>query len=76
MRLRTLVWKELRERHRIMELPDQDPDANEIQVWSYPPALFAEQGTVDRLSLYLSLRTDHDERTESALEEMMEKIRW
>jgi DNA-binding MarR family transcriptional regulator len=69
-------WKELRERHRIMELPDQDPDANEIQVWSYPPALFAEQGTVDRLSLYLSLRTDHDERTESALEEMMEKIRW
>lgn len=69
-------WKELRKRHRIMELPDQDPDASEIQVWWYPPALLAEQGIVDRLSLYLSLRTDHDERTESALEEMMEKFRW
>lgn len=69
-------WKELRKRHRIMELPDQDPDASEIQVWWYPPALFAEQGIVDRLSLYLSLKADHDERTESALEEMMEKFRW
>lgn len=69
-------WKELRKRHKIVELPDQDPDASEIQVWWYPPALFAEQGIVDRLSLYLSLKADHDERTESALEEMMEKFRW
>lgn len=69
-------WKELRKQHRITELPDQDPDASEIQVWWYPPALFAEQGIVDRLSLYLSLKADHDERTESAIEEMMEKFRW
>lgn len=69
-------WKDLRKRHSIIELPDQDPDASEIQVWWYPPELFAQEGIVDRLSLYLSLKTDHDERTESALEEMMEKFRW
>jgi hypothetical protein len=68
-------WKELRKRHRIAELPDQDPDASEIQVWWYPPELFAEQGVVDRPSLYLSLKADHDERTESALEEMMETFK-
>lgn len=69
-------WKALRTRHRIIEVPAQDPDASEIEAWWYPPALFAQDGTVDRLSLYLSLKADHDERTETALEEMMEKFKW
>ena len=49
---------------------------SEIEVWWYPPALFAERGIVDPFSLYLSLKADHDERTEAALEEMMEKFQW
>ncbi|MFZ3262727.1 MAG: hypothetical protein WA172_01890 [Terriglobales bacterium] len=69
-------WKALRKRHKIIEVPAQDPDAAEIEVWWYSPALFAEHGIVDRLSLYLSLKADHDERTETALEEMMEKFKW
>ena len=69
-------WKALRRRHKIIEVPAQDPDGIEIEVWWYPPALFAEDGIVDRLSLYLSLKDDHDERTEAALEEMMEKFKW
>lgn len=69
-------WKALRQRHKIIQVPAQDPDASEIEVWWYPPALFAEHGIVDPLSLYLSLKDDHDERTEAALEEMMEKFRW
>jgi hypothetical protein len=69
-------WKALRKRHKIIEVPAQDPDACEIEVWRYPPALFAEHGIVDSLSLYLSLKADHDERTETALEEMMEKFKW
>jgi DNA-binding MarR family transcriptional regulator len=69
-------WKALRQRHKIIEIPAQDPDASEIEVWWYPPALFAEDGIVDPLSLYLSLKADHDERTEAALEEMMEKFQW
>jgi hypothetical protein len=69
-------WKALRQRHKINEVPAQDPDASEVEVWWYPPALFAEDGIVDRLSLYLSLKEDRDERTETALEEMMEKFKW
>jgi len=69
-------WKALRQRHKINEVPVQDPDASEVEVWWYPPALFAEDGIVDPLSLYLSLKEDHDERTETALEEMMEKFKW
>ena len=69
-------WKALRQRHKIIEIPTQDPDASEVEVWWYPPALFAEDGIVDPLSLYLSLKEDHDERTETALEEMMEKFKW
>jgi len=69
-------WKALRQRHKSIEVPAQDPDASEVEVWSYPPVLFAEDGIVDPLSLYLSLKEDHDERTETALEEMMEKFKW
>jgi hypothetical protein len=69
-------WQALRKRHKIIEVPAQDPDASEIEVWSYPPAPFVAQGMVDQLSLYLSLKNDHDERTETALEEMMEKLKW
>ncbi len=69
-------WKALRQRHKTIEVPAQDPDASEIEVWWYPPALLAEDGIVDPLSLYLSLKEDRDERTETALEEMMEKFKW
>jgi hypothetical protein len=69
-------WKALRQQHKIINVPAQDPDASEIEVWWYPPALFAEGGMVDPLSLYLSLKADPDERTEAALEEMMEKFEW
>jgi hypothetical protein len=69
-------WKTLRQQHKISEVPAQDPDVSEIEVWWYSPARFAEHGIVDRLSLYLSLKADHDERTEAALEEMMEKFKW
>ena len=69
-------WKTLRQQHKIIEVPVQDPDVSEIEVWWYSPARFAEHGMVDQLSLYLSLKADHDERIETALEEMMEKIEW
>jgi hypothetical protein len=54
----------------------QDPDANEIEVWRYPPALFAARDVVDPLSLYLSLKGISDERIEASLDEMMRKLGW
>ena len=69
-------WKALQKRHKIAVVPSQDPDAIGIEVWWYPPRRFAADGFVDRLSLFLSLKADHDERTEAALEEMMERFEW
>ena len=69
-------WKLLRQRKKAVVVPDQEPDTHEIEVWSYPPELFAERNVVDPLSLYLSLRGNPDERIMSSLEEMMEKFEW
>ncbi len=51
-------------------------DRCEIEVWKYPPELFAAEGKVDRFSLALSLIENTDARVESAVEEMMENIEW
>jgi hypothetical protein len=48
----------------------------EIEVWTYSPKSLSDSGTVDRLSLYLDLREDEDERVQSALEEMMRGVQW
>jgi hypothetical protein len=69
-------WKEFRRHHNTREVPAADPDGQEIQVWSYPPALFAQGNVVDPLSLYLSLKGDADERTQASMDEMMRKLGW
>lgn len=55
-------------------LPDEQ--VVEVQVWSYSPRLFANEQLVDPLSLYLSLRDNKDERVESALNELLEQVKW
>ena len=62
--------------HNKASIPSGDPDALEIEVWSYKPGLFADQGVVDRLSLYLSLKHDEDERVQAALEDMIGELEW
>jgi len=47
----------------------------ELEIWNYNPKLFSENERVDPFSLYLSLRDTKDERVETALEELMEKIK-
>ncbi|HEY3318971.1 MAG TPA: hypothetical protein VGP72_00645 [Planctomycetota bacterium] len=69
-------WNLLRQQHRITELPGPEADSEELEVWAYPPKLFAERGVVDPLSLYLSLKDNNDERTQTALDEMMRKLGW
>jgi DNA-binding transcriptional regulator YhcF (GntR family) len=48
----------------------------ELEIWNYNPILFSKNEKVDPFSLYLSLRETTDERIETALEELMEKIQW
>jgi Tfp pilus assembly protein PilO len=66
----------LTQKYRAGELSVNDLHCNEIQVWSYDPKLFAVAGVVDRLSLFLSLRDEKDERVEAALEQMMKEMPW
>lgn len=48
----------------------------ELEIWNYNPTLFSKDGKVDPFSLYLSLKETTDERVETALEDLMEKIQW
>jgi len=69
-------WKLLQQNKQVTELPAQEPGVPEIEVWRYDPDLFANNGVVDCLSLYLSLKEHKDERVEAALAEMMKDIQW
>ncbi len=56
--------------------PYRDEDCVQVELWRYDPALLAENQTVDRLSLYLSLKGNPDERVEDALHELLKDIPW
>lgn len=68
--------KDLLGARSIQELPTADEADLEVEVWTYKPGLLSEGPAVDRLSLYLSLRDDTDERVQSALDEMMRGVTW
>lgn len=45
-----------------------------VEIWKYPPV--AEDGYVDRLSLYLTLKDDTDPRVQKELETMIHEMKW
>lgn len=51
-------------------------DLVRVEIWRYDPARFMQNGSVDPVSLYLSLSENPDERIEGALEEMLEGYAW
>lgn len=68
--------KSLTRKYQADALAAKDLHCNEIEVWSYDPKLFAAAGVADRLSLFLSLRDEKDERVEAALKQMMREMPW
>jgi len=68
--------RELRLKYRTDEFTVKDPDCNEIEVWSYDPKIFATDGVVDKLSLYLSFKEMQDERIQIARVQMMREMQW
>jgi DNA-binding MarR family transcriptional regulator len=64
--------------HCLVEDPDQAKA--KLEVWIYSPFLLTgnatQQQIPDLLSLYLSLRDTHDERTEQALDQLITHITW
>lgn len=51
-----------------------EQDYIKLEVWKYDPALFAENGIVDRFSLYMSFEQGQDERTDEILKEIKESL--
>lgn len=51
-----------------------EQDYIKLEIWKYDPVLFAENGTVDKFSLYMSFEQGQDERTEEILKEIKESI--
>ncbi len=60
----------------LQEVESADEADLEIELWSYNPELFAKNGLVDPFSLFLSLHEEKDDRTQIALEKLMEKVQW
>ncbi len=59
-------------------LASGDPEraTSKLEVWSYAPQLLGENGVVDPLSLYLSLRSSADERVQQQLDRLIEGVKW
>jgi hypothetical protein len=47
-----------------------------IEVWNYNPHIFSTENKVDKLSLYVALKDEADERVKSALEDMINQMKW
>lgn len=69
-------WRQVQQHDAPVEAIAGEPDALQIEVWVYPPSLFAAADLVDPLSLYQTMGQEHNERVEAALEEMMEQLQW
>ena len=69
-------WRSLQERNVAKTSMPDEPGAMAVEVWGYAPALFAVDGWVDRLSLYLSLQDTQDERVQAALDRMIQEVAW
>jgi len=55
---------------------DKQFGQNEIQVWKYNPRMLSSTGVVDKLSLYLSLKDNEDERIQIELERLLNEMPW
>lgn len=47
-----------------------------VQLWKYPPEIFAKEGRIDTVSMLCSLKAINDERIEGEIEEIVEEERW
>ncbi len=69
-------WKTYQQGAEFSKTAADDPESQEIEICAYDPMLLSQGKIVDRFSLFLSLRSNGDERVEGAMEEMMEAISW
>lgn len=69
-------WKGVQKTLQLDELIYPEPGCFALQTWRYSPDILAEDGCVDRLSLFLSLRQETDPRIRIAADELLEQMTW
>lgn len=62
--------------HLVDEQAYLEKDSLIIEQWRYRPKVLTHDQTVDRLSLYLALQDERDERIQAALGELLEGVKW
>jgi len=71
------AFEAAREDRKLLQTEYPEEGTVQIERWKYAPGLLSpDSQVVDRLSLYLSLQDDRDERVQSALTELLEQMRW
>jgi hypothetical protein len=73
---RDTEWKRLAEASNVRALDHPDEASARVECWRYAPELLAEDATVDRLSLFLSLSDSTDERVRLASQSLLEGMPW
>lgn len=58
------------------DILDKEFGDNIVEIWRYNPSLVTENEHIDKLSLYLSLRDNEDERIQMELETMIDNMQW
>jgi hypothetical protein len=70
------TWRPIR--NKLVHGQPVSPEAAivEVEAWIYAPAAVRAGPLVDRLSLFLSLRSTTDERVEAALDDLIAGMKW
>jgi len=80
-----MEWKRIKQEsgETLKEIKFAEPEAIKVEIWSYDPKLLIKKkdinrhpNPVDKLSLYLTLKDNNDERIQGELEKMMENFEW
>ena len=69
-------WKDLVGKDGVSVIPAREHGAVEVEVWKYPPDRFSHDECADKISVYLSLKDSHDERVQSALDDLLRSFKW
>ena len=64
------------EKGLLVSCPGPEEAHAQMECWHYDPRLLSDGPTVDRLSLFLSLREAADERVAQALHALLESLPW
>jgi AraC-like DNA-binding protein len=73
----SVAFEAAREDRRLVPIEYPEDGTVRIERWKYAPGLLSpDSRVVDRLSLYLSMQDDQDERIQAALAELMEQMEW